>query len=233
MHEPSDPSGSARSATNLAAAGAIGVGALVGILAMALHPSVGAHGLAEGMAEIRREAHAAGVVHGAMIAVLGAWIFGYWVFADRLGLGRSSVRLGLVAFVMGAAAHVGAATISGFVTPSFAASHGGTGEAELETAHRIMAYGFHINQALAKLGVVTMSVAFLCWSAVLLRRAGLARGIGVAGIAVGAFPLLAVAAGHLRLNVHGMGLVLLVQALWSLGVAWLLIRERRERVAAP
>ena len=58
------------------------------------------------------------------------------------------------------------------------------------------------------------SGALLLWSAAILASGRLARAAGVAGAIAGSAVLLGVLSGHLRLNVHGFGVVTLAQSLW-------------------
>jgi dipeptide/tripeptide permease len=51
------------------------------------------------------------------------------------------------------------------------------------------------------------------------------RLFGVAGAVIGGAILLAFLSGHLRLNIHGFGIVVLAESLWFIGVGALLIRE--------
>jgi hypothetical protein len=52
------------------------------------------------------------------------------------------------------------------------------------------------------------------WSASILKSRSLAPGVAIYGLLVGPAIVLAVLSGHLRLNVHGFGLVVLAQAVW-------------------
>jgi hypothetical protein len=49
--------------------------------------------------------------------------------------------------------------------------------------------------------------------------------VGFAGLVAGAALLLGIFAGHLRLNVHGFGIVILAEALWLVWVGILLCRN--------
>jgi hypothetical protein len=101
------------------------------VLAMGHHPS-GAHG-GGGLA---------GLVHGAMIALLGVLAFGFARFCQRRGLDRPLILAGLSAYLASFLAHLGAATINGFVVPALA---GGP-----PISHDVLRFAWHSNQALAK-----------------------------------------------------------------------------------
>src|SRR5215207_3767478 len=84
----------------LAAAGAV--------LAMFHHPSS------------RHSGGLGGIVHGAMIGLLMLLAWGFLHFALRRGAWRPLMLGGLLAYAVSLFAHIGAATINGFVVPVLA-----------------------------------------------------------------------------------------------------------------
>jgi hypothetical protein len=78
----------------------------------------------------------------------------------------------------------------------------------------VLALNGHINQAFALVYVVASSTAIVLWSAAMLKGKVFARALGIYGCIFGPIAALAVVSGHLRLNVHGFGLVILGQAIW-------------------
>lgn len=66
--------------------------------------------------------------------------------------------------------------------------------------------------------MVASAVAIALWSAAIVRERALARGIGLYGLLLGAVLVVAIASGHLTLDVHGFGLVTLGQAVWFVGM---------------
>lgn len=178
-------------------AGTVMIAAAAGtVLAMGHHPS-SAHDAALGWA-----------VHGAMIALLAALIFGFAHVARRRGLGRPAVLAGLVAYAIAAVGHIGAATINGFAVPALAA-RGGVG-------HDLFLFAWEMNHAMAKLGVYATATAYLFWSADLLSEKAVApRLLGAAGLIAGAVPAALLAAGAIRMNVAGALIVYAAQVGWA------------------
>lgn len=190
--------------------------ALAIVLAMAHHPS-GAHG----------SGGLSGFVHGAMITLLALQVFGFAHFARGRGLGHPFILAGLVAYGISLFAHVGAATINGFVVPAIAGRGPGA------VSHDIFLFAWEANQALAKLGVYATGAAFILWSLDLLRReAGLARLVGLAGLAAGAVPAVLLASGLIRLNVSGALIAYAIHSAWAALVGFLLIRGATAKVEA-
>ena len=90
----------------------------------------------------------------------------------------------------------------------------------------LLDYNYRLNQAFARIYVVASSTAIVLWSAAIVRTRTLASGAGVYGLVMGSVAALAVVSGHVRLDVHGFGLIVLGQALWFIVVGALLLRLR-------
>jgi len=75
-------------------------------------------------------------------------------------------------------------------------------------------YNHRLNQEFARTYVVASSAAIVLWSASILRSRVLAPGVAIYGLLVGPVIVLAVLSGHVRLDVHGFGLIVLAQAVW-------------------
>jgi len=86
-------------------------------------------------------------------------------------------------------------------------------------------YSGIVNQAFATVFVVASSLALLLWSASILRGKALPAGIGIYGMILSVLTMVGVLAGHVRLNVHGFGAIVLGQAIWYVSVAFQLYRE--------
>jgi hypothetical protein len=173
----------------------------------------------------RRAAHV-GVpddVPDANLVVLG--------LSEYLGLDLARVRGASLAYGLGLAFMVFAAMVSGFFVPRLASYYGGASVGELEALMPVLRLGFQMNQSLAGAGTVAFSAAILLWSWVLLGREGASRAVGVLGLVVGAVPAGALLGGRLHLDVHGMGAVMLGQALWSVGVAIWWMRSLVEQLS--
>lgn len=197
---------------------------LLSILMMLHHPTAGTHEAASLAADLAGKATLSRVVHGVLIALIGVELYAFVVFAGRISQGRSAARAGIVAYAIGAGAMIGAALISGFVMSSLAAYYAGTSDpAPFVDFARLSMTG---NQALAKLGVVAMSTAIVLWAIALLHDAKRARWLAIVGFVTGLAPAIALFAGWVRLDVHGMLLVVVAQAIWNLAAGTELIRGK-------
>ena len=91
-----------RDTGNGTTAGAIIIAAsLLSVLMMAHHPSVATHDASKVFAEIADKAWIDRLVHGSLIFLLGAQVFGYIEFCSRLGFFRNLVRAGMIGYVIG------------------------------------------------------------------------------------------------------------------------------------
>jgi hypothetical protein len=208
-------------------AGAVLAGASVlSVVFMARHPSVQSSAIADVVAEIVREAATDAWVHGGLIALMGLLVFGLFGLSQRLELRRPMVRLAAVAYAMGAVAYFDAAMVSGFVVPRLAARYSTKPAEDLDALRHLLGLTHDVNQALANAGVVATSAALVGWSIAMLRRPGGPRLLGGFGAVLGAVTTAAIFAGRLPLHVHGMGLVVLTQALWTTAAGVQLARGR-------
>jgi hypothetical protein len=202
----------------------LGATTLLSILMMAHHPTATTHEPASLAADIASTATLSRVVHGALIAMIGLELYAFVVFAGRIAPGRSAARAGLVAYAIGAGAMMGAALISGFIVSSLGVYYAGTADpAPFVDFARLSMAG---NQALANLGVFAMSAAIVLWAIALLHDRARGRWLAIVGFVTGLAPAVALFAGAIRLDVHGMLIVVVAQAIWNLAAGTELIRGK-------
>jgi hypothetical protein len=198
---------------------------LLEVLAMAHHPSVAAHDVAGAVQEIGRMSALTGTVHGALIALMLVSFYCLSEFCLQRGMRRPLVRAGLIAYATGVIAMIGAATVSGFIITDLAAHLTDTTPAGQQISAQLLTLCHMLNQTLAKIGVVAMSVGIAFWSIGLLHDRGFARWIGGLGCVIGLLPIAGLALGVLHLDVRGMGAAVLLQTAWSIGLGVLIYRQ--------
>jgi hypothetical protein len=193
------------------AGGALILASLLSVLAMAHHPvRVDPGGLV-------------GIVHGAMIVLMTVIAFGFAHFALRRGVARSAILAGLVAYLVGLVADLGAGTINGFVVPALAA-HGAA-----LSGRDVFLLAWESNQALARLGVFATAAAFAFWSIDFLRRPGLEpKAIGGLGLLAGLVPAALLATGATDMHVAGAFAAYAAFAAWGVVVGVHMLRGRLE-----
>jgi len=211
----------------------LGGGALVAgtvglLVTMGLHP----HG--HELADPGRFEHAARVtaaVHALGIASMPLLFLGGIALTRRTDAPN---RLALAALVVyGAALIAGAlaATVSGLIVPDLVGSMLEASSEQRAGWEQMLEFSHLLNQACARLLVLGESVAIGLWSLALLRgstrSSALARGAGVYGLVSAGAVFLLVASGHVRLDVHGFGAIVLAQGLWTVLVGVFLWRVER------
>lgn len=177
------------------------------VVAMSYHPS-GIHGGPLG-----------GMVHGGMIGLLSILTWCFIMFCIDRGAGRPLICAGLIAYAISLFAHIGAATINGFVVPALASP------AAPPVDHDLFRLAWHSNQALAKLGVYMTGAAYVLWSIDLLQDdSKAAKIVGALGLAAGGAPAVLLASGALRMDVAGAFVIYAAHMGWSAMVGLMMFR---------
>lgn len=200
---------------------ALVAGSIAGIITMSLHPS------GQDLMEPGRFAATAFVgiaVHALAIASLPVLFLGAWALTRRLDAPDRLAWAALVVYGFGLAAVMAAASVSGFIAPDLVRAQSGASPPESDIWRILFHYNGLVNQAFARVFAVASCTAIALWSAGMVRRKVLAPGVGIYGIVVGCAVAVLVLAGRLRLDIHGMGLVVVAQAVWFIVVGVRLYR---------
>jgi hypothetical protein len=180
------------------------------IITMALHPT-GHDLMAPGQFASMAQLNVA--VHSLALVCIPILFLGALGLTRRLAAPNRLALAGLVLFGFAEVAVMIAATVSGLVTPGLI-HHIAADPGMADMWHAVLTLNGHLNQAFALIFVVASSVAIVLWSAAMLKSKIFARALGIYGCTLGPLTVLAVLSGHLSLNVHGFGLVILGQAIW-------------------
>jgi len=186
-------------------AGAIGF-----IVTMAIHPHSGGSLTTE---QAVRLSEMSGVAHALGIASTIFLFLGACALAQRLR-GETCSFAAVVTFGFACVSILTATSVSGFAIPPILKR---MAHDEAVNAHQWqnLIWGiFQINQACARIYSVLASIAIILWSVAAWRNRGLSRGIAMYGYIIAALIIVAVASGHVRMDIHGMAAVGLGQAVW-------------------
>jgi hypothetical protein len=85
-------------------------------------------------------------------------------------------------------------------------------------------YSGLLNQAFARIYAILASIAIALWSVSIVRSHKLPRGAAIYGLVIAPVIFVAVASGHVHLDVHGFGAIVLLQGLWSIAIGAALYR---------
>ena len=203
---------------------AIAAATIVSTVFVALDRSGGGSNPLEILQGIARLQGLKELVHGVAIASVCAYGFGYAVLARRLGLQRPLVLAGLVAYLLGCAAMIGATILDGFVTPHVAVDAITAAPERVAFAYNLVHYLGVVLNDLAKLGWILQAAAALAWSIGLIRERGFGRTVGAIGVLSSALVVLVVVGSATNMSMTALLGVLLAQLIWNIAAAVLLIR---------
>lgn len=163
-------------------------------------------------------------VHALAIAAIPVLLSGMLVLTMRLARSRDFAWLAFIVYSLASVAVMIAAVASGLIVTDLAHSYVSAEAAMRETLHAQMHLVGTINQAFAKVFVMFSSVAIMLWSIAMLRISTFGTALAALGIVAGVAMMLGVASGHLQLNIHGFGAVMLAQGIWMCWTGAVLMR---------
>ena len=199
------------------------MGTFSGVITMLFHPT--GRDLLGQSAEIARRYELITIaVHSLAIVSLPIMFFGFTGFSRRLGLENQLVSAALIAYGFGAVAVMCAAVINGLVAPVLTAKINASDEPTQKFLYLVLMNNSLLNQAFSKVFVAAVSFAMIGWSIHLLKRGKLMRITAIIGLIVAGLSLAGIFTGHLKLDVHGFGLFIFAQSLWTILVGVFMIR---------
>lgn len=205
-------------------------GSLGAVVTMIIHPE--AHNVLGQPEDVARRYELISILaHSLALISFPVIFFGFLGFSRRIGLNRPLVSAALIGYGFGGLAGSGAAVINGLVAPAIMRRMNGADPETQKFLHLILTNNALIGQSLTKIFVVASSLAIVCWSVGVPKLSRLARVLSVIGYVIGALGVIGILSGHLRLNVHGFGLLIFGQTFWIILAGVLLYRLGDEREA--
>lgn len=186
-------------------------GSLGGILTMAIHPAGAASLTADQVAHLAvtaAAAHSLAMVSFVILFLGACGLIARIAAADRVAFAA------IVTFTFACVAVFIATAVSGFIVPSIMRHMVRDVAANAQQWKIVIDAIFQINQAFSRIYSVAASLAILLWSVSALRNSGLGRGVATYGCVVTPLIILGIVSGHLRIDVHGMSIVVLGHAIW-------------------
>lgn len=212
------------SGTSRAVGIALIVAALLEIPVMLHHPTARMPEVAQTIARLRETTSVAVWVHGLLIGLMLVSFYGLTEFSVWRGIRRLPIRAALIAYAFGVVAMIIATTVSGFVSGEVGARVPATTATDLSVAGGLFILCGVLSRAMANLATVLMSAAIVTWSVDLFRSTWFERLLGAVGTAIGVWTVVELVTGALKLDVHGMLLVVVLQSVWAAGVGLLLAK---------
>jgi hypothetical protein len=195
---------------------ALMAGSIGDIITMAVHPT--AAGVLS-PAQFERLARVSAMAHSlAMVSFLLVFL-GACGLTRRLAAPDRIAFSGMAVYLFAGVSLFIATAVSGFIIPEMMRHMIRDAATAAPQWHIVIDSVFQINQAFSRIYSVAGSVAIILWSAAALRNQSLGRGVAIYGCIVAPLLILAICLRLITLNVHGMGIVVLAQAIWFLLVA--------------
>lgn len=204
------------------------VGMTGSIITMALHP----HG-AMSAEQFDAVARLNMAVHALALFCTPIIFLGTLGLTQRLAARNRLAVSALVFFGFADVAIMIAATASGLLYTGLAQHAHSATASTVDSYNVALQLVGHINQSFAMIFVVASSMAIVLWSVSILKGTNFARALGTYGCILGPITVLAVLSGHIRLNVHGFGLIVLGQAVWFVIAGVQLWRKNQSGADAP
>jgi hypothetical protein len=197
-------------------------GSVGGIVTMALHPH-GGMGLTP--VQLDHLAVASAIAHSLAMISNVALVLGACGLAQRLRAPDRLAFSALIVYFFAAVAILIATAVSGFIVPSII-HHMLRDTAAAAPQWQIAIVSIvQINQAFVSIYTVAVSAAMALWSISALRHGGLSSRLAIYGCVIAPLLIIGICIGHLRLDVHGMTVVVVAQAIWFIAAGSQLIRE--------
>ena len=204
-------------------------GSLGGIVVMATHPTAAHATLTPQLVD--HLALGSAIVHSLAMAATLALLLGAVGLTRQLAQSETSSHpdrlafTGLIVFAFSVVAILQATSVSGFIIPNLWKKMFQDTAANASQWQMVLSAVFQFNQTFAAIYSVAASAAIVFWSASGLRHGSLNRSVAIYGCILPPIVIVLIAVGHLRLDVHGMGAVVLVHAIWFVIVGARLCRR--------
>ena len=196
-------------------------GSIGGMVTVAIHPTSG--GVLT-PAQFERLAVMSGIAHSLAMVSFLVMFLGSIGLTRRLAAREGSVRpdrlaiTGLVGYGFGAVALLLATAVSGFVFSRHHAAHDSRRCGECFPVAKMIISAVSSSTKRSRSLSVAASAAVMLWSVSALRNGGFGKVIAAYGCLVAPVLIVLIGVGHLRLDVHGMAVVVLAHAIWFVGV---------------
>ena len=150
------------------------------------------------------------VIHGVMIVLAIVLFYGFLSMALWRGVHRPAVLAGITVYSFSAVCNIGAAILSGFVSPVLV-TNGDVGTAAA------LNLSFEGNQALARWAVYLTGAAYVFFGVSYIRELGaLHKTVGFVGILVGLLTVGALLIGHYAMTVQVALMIYSSHMAWAL-----------------
>lgn len=197
--------------------------ALVGL---ANHPVASGTDLLAALRAMEAIGYINSIIHGFLMAMMVAVLFGFIGFSRRLGFEQPLVQAGFLAQCVGTFAALSAAIIDGWVYRRLAIAYVDTAADKVDLIRGLFNLSAAMVATWGRLWLIGLAAAVLLWSIVLMRREGPARTLGVFGVLAGGISAIGSLTGFFAMAATVNAMIFGALALWGMGVGVLLLRDK-------
>jgi len=192
------------------------LGAIASVATMVFHPM---HFSAIAPAEaIAHQVRVLLAVHALALLSVPTVVFGFVGLTRCIGWERPGSLFAFIVYCLSAIAIMFAGIADGLINAALIQKMLSADEAARGLLRAALEYNFQLNQACAKVFVFGTALSIISWSIAIVRIGPFKRAIGVAGFFVGVAELAVLLSGRVRLDAHGFGLIIFLQAIWMVAV---------------
>jgi hypothetical protein len=197
-------------------------------LAILHHPHVQGHDRLQATLQISALSHLSGWIHALAIgcSLLNAYCLGELL---RIRVQGPILRAAALAYGAGIMGWMTAATIDGWVLGGLAGSLPRDTTADLESNARMFELCMDWVVASTNVGMVLTSVGIVIASVGIFRGGWPWRMVGTVGVIIGTALSVAIAAGHLTMDGHGIIVAVGLQGLWCVSLSIVSLMSARRR----
>lgn len=207
--------------------------AILPTVAVSLDPMASGHGPLAVMQSMVANRQVHQYVHVVAMSCVAGLLYAYTVLSQQLGLRRTPVLIGLICYGLGAMLMLIATVIDGFISTDMAAMFVGKSTEGIQIGYWLVQVVENIVLTdIARISWVLESVAVVGWSVALLADGGFRRKIGALGMVAGLLPAAAVIVAGAQMDTTVVVGVLLLQAIWNIAAAVLMLRSKAGQNAA-
>ena len=202
------------------------LGTVASVVTMILHPT---HFSAVASTEaMTRQIRVLLALHALALLSIPVVVFGLFGITQRIGWERPESRFAFIVYCLSTVAVMLAAMADGIINAALIPKILSADESVRQPLKAALKYNFQI-KACAKVFAFGTSLAIISWSIAIVRAGPFERVIGMGGFFVGVTALAGLLSGHIRMDPHGFGLVILLQAFWMAAVGVPMLRASREK----
>lgn len=202
---------------------ALGTGAILIVITMALHPVGG------DIEHLQRIIPVAMATHALAIFSIPLMLFGFWGIFVAVGRGGFFATWALMVAGLGLVAVMLAAAVNGLALPLFIQHYAGAVPETTAAIKPILLYNYSLNHAFDYIYIVSACLSSILFSISILKgNCAIPIWVGYCGIVAGVTGVAVLVSGFVLVDLRGFRLFVFAYVLWLFVAAYFMAMRRRE-----